>query len=279
MNLPQSVLMQMSLLAQGIGLVIQELRQLQGRTDLRFDRAILDRIARLRPRLSVEVPLEERPLIAESLSPVAAAPSSASTNREKFERLRQTTLQCRKCPHLVVFRVGNPDAELMFVGEAPGADEDLQGEPFVGRAGELLTRIIQTMGYSRDEVYIANVLKCRPDMPAGTPGNRQPTAEEMATCLPYLREQIALIQPKVMVALGGVAMRGLMGLDQPMKSLRGRWHGFAGIPVMPTFHPSYLLRNQSLAEKRKVWEDMLLVLERLERPITERQRNFFLSKS
>jgi DNA polymerase len=167
----------------------------------------------------------------------------------------------------------------MFVGEAPGADEDLQGEPFVGRAGELLTRIIQTMGFSREEVYIANVLKCRPDMPSGKSGNRPPTADEMATCLPYLREQIALIRPTLMVALGGVAMRGLLGLDQPMKSLRGRWHQFAGIPVMPTFHPSYLLRNQSLAEKRKVWEDMLLVLERLGRPITARQRNFFLTKS
>jgi DNA polymerase len=100
----------------------------------------------------------------------------------------------------------------------------------------------------------------------------------MATCLPYLREQIALIQPKLMVALGGVAMRGLLGAEQPMKSLRGHWHQFAGIPVMPTFHPSYLLRNQSLTEKRKVWEDMLLVLERLKRPITERQRNFFLAK-
>ncbi len=285
MNLPQSALIQMSLLAQGVGLVIQELRQLQGRTDLRFDRTILDRIARLRPRLTGVAPPEERPLVAESISPVILSPSSASANREKFDRLRQTALQCQKCPHLVAFRhqvvfgVGNLDADLMFVGEAPGVDEDLQGEPFVGRAGELLTRIIQTMGFSRDDVYIANVLKCRPDMPPDKPGNRPPTAEEMATCLPYLREQIALIQPKIMVALGGVAIRGLLGLDQPMKSLRGRWHRFEGIPVMPTFHPSYLLRNQSLTEKRKVWEDMLLVLERLERPITARQRNFFLSKS
>jgi len=223
-------------------------------------------------------------MVAESVVTMPALAVKLS-NREKFHQLQQATLACRKCPHLVasrhqvVFGVGNPDAELMFVGEAPGADEDLQGEPFVGRAGELLTRIIQTMGFSRQEVYIANVLKCRPDMPPGKSGNRPPTAEEMATCLPYLREQIALIEPKLMVALGGVAMRGLLGVDQPMKSLRGRWHQFAGIPVMPTFHPSYLLRNQSLTEKRKVWEDMLLVLERLERPITERQRNFFLAKS
>ncbi len=151
----------------------------------------------------------------------------------------------------------------MFVGEAPGADEDRQGEPFVGRAGELLTKIIQTMGYQRSEVYIANVLKCRPDLPPGTPGNRQPTPAEMATCLPYLREQIELIRPKVMVALGGTAMRGLFGKEEPMKQMRGRWHLFGSIPVMATFHPSYLLRNQALSLKRQVWEDMLLVLERL----------------
>jgi uracil-DNA glycosylase family 4 len=276
----------MSLLAQGIELVIEELRRLQGRTDLRFDRTILERIERIRSlRAAESAPPEERPLVAESISLASTPPPVRPSNREKFRRLQQTTLACRKCPHLVAFRhqvvfgVGNPDAELMFVGEAPGADEDLQGEPFVGRAGELLTRIIQTMGFSREEVYIANVLKCRPDMPPGKSGNRPPTADEMATCLPYLREQIALIQPKLMVALGGVAMRGLLGVDQPMKLLRGRWHQFAGIPVMPTFHPSYLLRNQSLTEKRKVWEDMLLVLERLERPITPRQRNFFLTKS
>jgi len=276
----------MSLLTQGIELVIQELRPLRHRTDLRFDRTILDRIAQLRSLLTVEsARTEEQAVVAESTS-LVTAPAAAvkSSQREKLRQLEQTALACRKCPHLVAFRhqvvfgVGNPDAELMFVGEAPGADEDLRGEPFVGRAGELLTRIIQTMGFSRAEVYIANVLKCRPDVPPGKSGNRPPSAEEMATCLPYLREQITLIQPKLMVALGGVAMRGLFGVDQPMKSLRGRWHQFAGIPVMPTFHPSYLLRNQSLTEKRKVWEDMLLVLERLGRPITERQRNFFLAK-
>jgi uracil-DNA glycosylase len=167
---------------------------------------------------------------------------------------------------------------VMFVGEAPGADEDMQGEPFVGRAGELLTKIIQTMGYERSEVYIANVLKCRPDIPAGTPGNRQPTPIEMATCLPYLRQQIELIKPKLMVALGGTAMRGLFGKDEPMKLMRGRWHQFGSIPVMATFHPSYLLRNQALSLKRQVWEDMLQVLERLGHPISERQKGYFLPR-
>jgi DNA polymerase len=198
--------------------------------------------------------------------------------------LREQVLRCQKCPHLVAFRhqvvfgTGNPAAELMFVGEAPGADEDLRGEPFVGRAGELLTRIISTMGFSRQEVYIANVLKCRPDMPPGASGNRAPTPEEMETCLPYLRRQVELIRPQVMVALGATAMRGLFGTSEPMRGLRGRWHDFDGIPVMATFHPSYLLRNQALTEKRKVWEDMLLVLERLNRPISERQRNYFMAK-
>jgi DNA polymerase len=178
----------------------------------------------------------------------------------------------------VVFGAGNASAELMFVGEAPGADEDIQGEPFVGRAGELLTRIIETMGYQRSEVYIANVLKCRPDMPPGSSGNRQPTATEMETCLPYLREQIELIRPKAMVALGATAMRGLFGKEEPMNQMRGRWHFFGAIPVMATFHPSYLLRNQALSVKRKVWEDMLQVLEKLGHSITEKQSNYFLAR-
>ena len=188
---------------------------------------------------------------------------------------------CRLCPHLAssrtqtVFGIGNPNAELMFIGEAPGADEDRQGEPFVGRAGQLLTKIIGAMGFNRENVYIANVLKCRPDMPAGEPGNRKPTTQEMATCLPYLAEQIEIIAPKVLVALGATAVEGLIQIREPMKKLRGRWHSYRDTPLMITFHPSYLLRNQSNAEKRKVWEDMLLVMERLDLPISEKQRNFF----
>ena len=134
------------------------------------------------------------------------------------------------------------------------------------------------MGYQRSDVYIANVLKCRPDIPAGAPGNRQPTATEMETCLPYLRQQIQLIQPKAMVALGATAMRGLFGKEEPMNQMRGRWHLFGSIPVMATFHPSYLLRNQALSVKRKVWEDMLQVLDRLGHSISERQKNYFLAR-
>jgi uracil-DNA glycosylase family 4 len=203
----------------------------------------------------------------------------------KIDRLKSIEARvcvCMKCPHLAssrtqtVFGVGDPDADLLFIGEAPGADEDAQGEPFVGRAGQLLTRIIQTMGFQRGEVYIANILKCRPDMPRGSSGNRQPTPVEMQTCRPYLMEQINIIEPKVLVALGAVAVEGLLGMRGTMRELRGRWHSFNGTPLMITYHPAYLLRNQSPSEKRKVWEDMLEILERLGRPISEKQRNYFL---
>ena len=203
------------------------------------------------------------------------------SRQELLDPIRNRVSGCVKCPHLVrsrtqtVFGVGNPDADLMFVGEAPGADEDAQGEPFVGRAGQLLTRIIETMGFSRRDVYIANVLKCRPDMPAGAYGNRAPTPVEMQTCLPYLREQIEVIQPKVLVALGASAVEGLLGTRGTMRELRGRWHSFNETPLMITYHPAYLLRNQSPSEKRKVWEDMLQVLEKLGSDITEKQRRYF----
>src|SRR6266853_6536139 len=207
-----------------------------------------------------------------------AAPNKADLLAPIRERVRI----CTKCPHLAssrtqtVFGVGNPDAELMFIGEAPGADEDKQGEPFVGRAGQLLTRIIETMGFTRGEVYIANILKCRPDMPPSASGNRPPTAREMETCLPYLIEQIEIIEPQILVALGVTAVEGLLKVREPMGKMRGRWHSYNDIPLMITYHPSYLLRNQSPSEKRKVWEDMLQVLERLEKPISEKQRNYLL---
>jgi DNA polymerase len=216
------------------------------------------------------------------LDRAAQAQPAVRSKIEKLAALASPVATCVRCPHLArsrtqtVFGVGNPDSELMFIGEAPGADEDAKGEPFVGRAGQLLTRIIDTMGFARSDVYIANVLKCRPDMPRGVAGNRPPTAQEMATCLPYLAEQIGIVQPKVLVALGATAVEGLLGTRGAMRDLRGRWHSYEETPLMITYHPSYLLRNQSPAEKRKVWEDMLLVLERLGRPITDKQRRYFL---
>jgi uracil-DNA glycosylase len=217
------------------------------------------------------------------LEPPKVAPPSLSLRRaDKLAAVNERVCACTKCPNLAssrtqtVFGVGNPDADLMFVGEAPGADEDAQGEPFVGRAGQLLTRIIKAMGFAREEVYIANILKCRPDTPGSAYGNRPPTPHEMQTCRPYLMEQIDIIQPKVIVALGAVAVEGLLGTRAPMRELRGRWNSFNGTPLMVTYHPAYLLRNQSPSEKRKVWEDMMQVLERLEKPISEKQRNYFL---
>ena len=219
------------------------------------------------------------------IEPPQIARPGGTGKAERLAALSGPVLICAKCPQLVasrtqvVFGVGNPDAEIMFVGEAPGADEDMVGEPFVGKAGQLLTKIMETMGLRRSDIYIANVLKCRPNMPPGEPGNRKPTPAEMATCKPYLLQQIEIIQPRVIVALGGTAVEGLLGEDKVfITKLRGTWKEFHGIPVMPTYHPSYLLRNQALSEKRNIWEDMLAVLERLGKPITEKQRGVFLSK-
>jgi uracil-DNA glycosylase family 4 len=210
-------------------------------------------------------------------------PGAPVTNKAQLLiEIRDRVSACNKCAHLAcsrtqtVFGVGNPNADLMFIGEAPGVDEDHQGEPFVGRAGQLLTRIIKAMNFAREEVYIANILKCRPDTPSGALGNRPPTPTEMQTCRPFLAEQIEIIEPRVLVALGAVAVEGLLGMRGTMRELRGRWHNYEKIPLMITYHPAYLLRNQAPSEKRKVWEDMLQVLERLERPISEKQRNYFL---
>src|SRR4051794_17297440 len=215
-------------------------------------------------------------------SAVPSEDADAQNKADLLAAVRERVGACMKCAHLArsrtqtVFGVGNPNADLMFIGEAPGADEDQQGEPFVGRAGQLLTRILKAMNFAREDVYIANILKCRPDMPAGSSGNRPPTPAEMETCRPYLLEQIDIIQPSVLVALGAVAVEGLLGTRTAMREMRGRWHTYNSIPLMITYHPAYLLRNQAPSEKRKVWEDMLQVMERLELPVSERQRNYFL---
>jgi len=167
---------------------------------------------------------------------------------------------CTRCKlsggrtHLV-FGVGNPAAEVMFVGEGPGADEDRQGEPFVGKAGQLLTKMIEAMGFGRGDVYIANVVKCRP------PGNRNPEPDEIEACEPFLRAQIAAIGPKVIVALGKFAAQTLLRDGTPITRLRGRWARYGGVKLMPTFHPAYLLRSPE--EKKKAWEDLQLVMKEL----------------
>jgi uracil-DNA glycosylase len=212
-----------------------------------------------RPTPAAESPLfqntQEAPL------PLEGHPDPLS--RLSLAELEAVAKQCTQCrlqhgrTH-VVFGVGNPQAELMFAGEAPGRDEDQQGEPFVGRAGQLLTRIIEAIGMKRQDVYIANVIKCRP------PNNRNPEADEIARCEPYLVRQIELVKPRIIVALGTFAAQTLLKTKQPISQLRGRFHTYQGVKLMPTFHPAFLLRNPE--RKRAVWEDMQAVQRELRQP-------------
>jgi len=208
---------------------------------------------------------------AEPIEPAEQRPSEPAAAPEPSEPVRPAQLftspadalqalrvdigpQCTRCKlhtlgrKQVVFGVGNPNADLMFVGEGPGADEDIQGEPFVGRAGQLLTKIIEAIGMTRDTVYIANVIKCRP------PGNRNPEPDEVDTCEPFLFQQIDIIKPKVIVALGKFAAQSLLRTTEPITRIRGREYKYRDAILMPTYHPAYLLRNP--ASKREVWEDM-----------------------
>lgn len=200
-----------------------------------------------------------RPAESARLDTAEVSVDSAATT---LEALRvEIGPDCARCKlhalgrRQVVFGVGNPHAGLMLVGEAPGADEDLQGEPFVGRAGQLLTKIIEAIGLRREDVYIANVIKCRP------PGNRNPEPDEVAACQPFLFQQIDAIRPRVIVALGKSAAQSLLRTSEPITRLRGREFEFRGAILIPTFHPAYLLRNPSA--KREVWADMKHVRERL----------------
>jgi uracil-DNA glycosylase len=169
-----------------------------------------------------------------------------------------TLCKLHKGRHTIVFGVGNPNARLMFVGEGPGEDEDLQGEPFVGKAGQLLTKMIEAMALRREDVYICNTVKCRP------PNNRNPEPDELAACEPFLKAQLAAVKPEVIVTLGKFAAQALLRDQTPITRLRGQWREYEGIPVMPTFHPAYLLRSP--AEKGKVWEDLKQVMKKLGLP-------------
>ena len=184
-------------------------------------------------------------------------PAGVSCN---LEEVRKELGDCRRCSlsslrKNLVFGEGNPKSELVFVGEAPGGDEDREGRPFVGRAGQLLTKIISAMGLSREDVYICNILKCRP------PGNRNPELAEIAVCEPFLIKQLQAIAPKIICALGTFAAKTLLKKDVPISTLRGRFHTYEGIKVMPTFHPAYLLRNPS--SKKQVWEDVQMIMQEL----------------
>jgi uracil-DNA glycosylase len=221
-----------------------------------------------------------------SEAPVVRQPEG--DKRTRWEALREQVLNNPVCrSHVrpgkkVVLGVGSLDAAIFFCGEAPGAEEEIQGEPFVGPAGQLLTRMIQTMGLKREDVYIGNIMNWRPEMPVSGGGeqygNRPPTPEEMNFCLPFLRAQLDIVQPRIIVALGATAAGGLLGPGafKALGEVRGRWHTFNDLPLMITYHPSYILRNQSNRSKRMIWEDLLKVMERAGLPPTEKQRNYFL---
>ncbi len=214
----------------------------------------------------VKVKRIEQPPIASTPSTslfgeLAPAPAKLTPSSETFEQIHAEIGDCTRCPlHLerthVVHTEGNRKARLMFVGEAPGADEDAQARPFVGRAGQLLTKIIEAIGMKREEVLIGNVNRCRP------PGNRPPTAEEAAVCKPFLLREIAVVQPEVIVVLGNTAMKNLLDTREGITRLRGRFQDYKGIKVMPTFHPAYLLRDPS--KKRETWEDLKQVRDHLD---------------
>jgi DNA polymerase len=216
------------------------------------------------------------PTLFAAVEPAAEGEPSPEQRRQALELLAEQVSTCSRCSELfctrtqTVFGQGSPGAELCFIGEAPGADEDAQGLPFVGAAGQLLNKIIAACGLKREEVYIGNILKCRP------PGNRTPRADEAANCREYLERQLELVAPKFICTLGGCAAQNLLQTTQSLGRLRGRFHDYKGIPVLCTYHPAYLLPHRSpdkqteLERKKAVWEDMKLLLARMGRPVPAR---------
>jgi len=259
--------------------------------------AVVEEPARAFALPTFPAPAAPRVVAAAAASSLGTPPPFTLPSGDKNVRwsaLRELVLNDATCKarvfagKKVVFGVGNLDAAVMFIGEAPGADEEEQGEPFVGRAGQLLNRMIKAMGLDRSQVYIGNILNWRPEMGARSAdgfqtGNRPPTQDEMAYCLPFIRAQIEIIQPRVLVALGKTAVDGLLGADRfkTMGAARGSWHAYNSIPLRATYHPSYLLRQEGLRSeaalkiKRDAWEDLLAVMEKAELPISEKQRGYF----
>lgn len=207
------------------------------------------------------------PLLVEE--PATPSDLSLDERRQGLAALAQKVAGCRRCSALAstrtqtVFGVGALDPDLCFIGEAPGADEDAQGEPFVGAAGQLLNRIIAACGMKREEVYICNILRCRP------PGNRQPTADEAANCRPFLDQTLELVRPKYICCLGGTAAANLLGTTLSIGKLRGKFHDYNGIPVLCTYHPAFLLPSRSPEKKKDVWEDMKKLLAKMGKPVPE----------
>ena len=249
--------------------------------DPQLKRALADRIRYYnelgiydfyRREISVQIPPEEREPLPRAKAAIATPTPQlfeVSTQPESgladpaqgLRAIREDIGDCTRCRlhkqgrKQIVFGVGNPRAELMFIGEAPGADEDAKGEPFVGRAGQLLNNMIKAMGLSREEIYIANIIKCRP------PGNRTPERDECETCSPFLMRQIATIKPKAIVALGAVAAKTLLAINAPMTEFRGKWYDFRGTKLAVTYHPAFLLRDPR--QKKEAWKDLQMVMKEL----------------
>ena len=234
------------------------------------------------PAPAAEIRLDPPP------APVAAAKISieGATRAEQLDSLRHQAENWAPAKSLgslretMVFSIGNPEARVMLVGEAPGYQEERERQPFVGPAGQKLNDILKAMGLSREEVYISNIVKFRPSTPKQTTNNRKPNAGEIAACLPFIRAEIGIVRPACIVALGETAAEGLLGITGTVASLREKWHDFEGNPVRVTYHPSYLLQTgDGHQTKRQVWEDMLAVMEKLEMPVSAKQRGFFLPKA
>lgn len=245
--------------------------------------AVTDRAER-----TVEVRVEVQKVAAAAMPEAKPLLVPAGSKSERMAWLTQRVVDDEVCRSRVrpgkkvVVGVGDLNARIFFCGEAPGAEEEVVGEPFVGPAGQLLNRMIQAMGLQRKEVYIGNIMNWRPELPTASGqeqvGNRPPTAEEMSYCLPFFRAQLEIVNPEVIVALGSTAAQGLFGMGsfKALGEIRGQWKLFGEKPVMVTYHPSYILRNASNRSKRAIWEDLLKVMERVGIPISERQRKYFL---
>jgi uracil-DNA glycosylase len=235
------------------------------------------------PTTPVKISLDPAPAETPAVSSELRVEGSSRTEQlESLKRQAENWAPARSLKSLretMVFSTGNPEARVMLVGEAPGYQEEKEREPFVGPAGQKLNDILKAMGISREEVYISNIVKFRPATPSQTTNNRKPSAEEMAACMPFVRAEIGIVKPECIIALGGTAAEGLLGLTGTVTAMRGKWHDFEGTPVRVSYHPSYLLQSGGSAPvKRQVWEDMLTVMERLSLPISEKQRAYFLPK-
>ncbi len=259
--------------------------QARGKSHVFLDEEARARLRELFIRAKKPVESTPQPSATPPAPVVTEAVVSGTGKAEQLAGLRQqaetwtSAISLGTLREKMVFATGNPDAEIMLVGEAPGYNEEKEGEPFVGPAGQKLNDILKAMGLKREDVYISNLVKFRPAMPKQTTNNRKPTPEEMAACLPLVMAEISVVQPKIIIALGGTAAEGLIGLEGTVGSMREKWHDLSGIPTRVTYHPSYLLQSGgSNKVKRSLWEDMLATMEKLGMPISEKQRSFFLPK-